>query len=319
LENWLAATRELVGGAAQEPLTITGGSITPHNSSVILDTEGGAGSDDLDRIDLTHRPNGSWCFMRIETSAHKVRVRSSQGGDGQIVLHGVDEIFLDSSSMLLAVQRDNSQWVQRILEFGSNDGAFRSYHGLNDTATYPKASQAEAVALGSDVRLLTPVGLGHVLLNYGALISRAALRTSLASSADELLIGTSDGTNDIVGRISVANLFQRMFHLDFFSGELTCNPGDNGVVAHGLGGKPKMIIPTLICKTAQHGYSVGDEINIETVHVSGETRGLTYGANTNDIFWRIRSGFSLSIVSATTLQFVGITEANWRLQLRAWR
>lgn len=53
-----------------------------------------------------------------------------------------------------------------------------------------------------------------------------------------------------------------VFTREYDSGELVPVGQGTAVLTHGLGGVPKFIQASLICKTAQGGYSVGDEVAI---------------------------------------------------------
>lgn len=94
-------------------------------------------------------------------------------------------------------------------------------------------------------------------------------------------------------------------------------------LAHGLGAMPKLIRQTLICKVAQLGWSVGDEVDVSNAYqiVNATTRyvGTQVGANATTL--TVRTG---SDASGPWLMYdtAGIPQnlvlASWRLIVRAW-
>lgn len=88
-------------------------------------------------------------------------------------------------------------------------------------------------------------------------------------------------------------------------------------LTHGLGVKPTRISAALVCKTANIGYSVGDEIPYPTFATdSGGSTGLSVVATTTQIF--VRMGASNFVIldkaSGVTTFF---TAANWDIIIRA--
>ncbi|WP_419797239.1 MAG: hypothetical protein ACNI26_13005 [Terasakiella sp.] len=108
----------------------------------------------------------------------------------------------------------------------------------------------------------------------------------------------------------------------FESGELAISPSAAHVVAHGLGVTPKLVEFWLVCKIAEHGYSVDDKtpINPSNSDISGSINaGLSAVPNATDITIELgaRTGV-FYILSKTTNANVELTPANWRLIVRAW-
>jgi len=98
-------------GVAEQSLTIASGSITPADGAagiIKIDTEGGAGTDDLTNVAQTNVPDGSLLWLRITNNAHVVTVKHNSGGTGQITLrNGLDFVLSDTSFWLL-VKRTGS-------------------------------------------------------------------------------------------------------------------------------------------------------------------------------------------------------------------
>ena len=87
-------------------------------------------------------------------------------------------------------------------------------------------------------------------------------------------------------------------------------------VAHSLGAVPKMFGVSLRCKTAEHGYAIGDEVDLEMTYASSSTRGGVAFANSTNV--GVSMVGSTMILNKTTGAGGYITEANWRLVLRAF-
>ena len=95
---------QLPGGWAPQTLTIINGTIQPTSSFVIVDTEGGTLSDDLDKIDpvnlfnATETEHGRILFLRIADDTRDVVIRNAMGGTGQILTYTGANITLGKKS-----------------------------------------------------------------------------------------------------------------------------------------------------------------------------------------------------------------------------
>lgn len=112
------------------------------------------------------------------------------------------------------------------------------------------------------------------------------------------------------------------FTLSFESAQQTITAAGALILVHGLGAKPKLYMAVLQCTTANLGYSIGDEV-IVNPH-SNTTNGVfekgqsivTDSTNAN-----IRYGSAAStydIIRKDTGVTASITNANWKLVIRAW-
>lgn len=110
------------------------------------------------------------------------------------------------------------------------------------------------------------------------------------------------------------------FTKSFSSAQQTITSGGTVTIPHGLGVKPTLVQYVLQCITAEAGYSVGAEV-WQVQANPGTTFGslpmvidatnivVRYGANSTS-FWAGNFG--------TGAGAVGLTNANWRLVVRAW-
>jgi hypothetical protein len=90
-------------------------------------------------------------------------------------------------------------------------------------------------------------------------------------------------------------------------------------LAHSLGGRPSVLTAHLVCKTAELGYSVNDEVEMpltELGPVSG--LGITARANATQVLVRF-SSVGVGIMSLANGSTTSITPTSWRLVVRAYR
>jgi hypothetical protein len=95
-------------------VTISGGAITISLSYHSLETEGGAGTDDLDTIATTGILNGTLLVLRANSSARTVVVKDETGN-----LRLAGDFSMDNSEDTITLLKDGSVW--RELSRSDND------------------------------------------------------------------------------------------------------------------------------------------------------------------------------------------------------
>lgn len=123
--------QELLGGAADESLTISAGDVTPTKAIVNIDTEAAAASDDLDHILQTNLDDGRVILIRCANASRVVVVRHAQVGAGNIQLRDAANLTMDATTKWLLLQRRSTSWyeiarfgfVAKIAEGGTNNGS----------------------------------------------------------------------------------------------------------------------------------------------------------------------------------------------------
>ena len=90
--------------------------------------------------------------------------------------------------------------------------------------------------------------------------------------------------------------------------------------AHGLGAVPSFLSQQFECKTAQHGYSVGDIVELNVVG-PGEGSYSGHGAVVKDAtnLSLITTNATYGIPHKTTRVIYGITPANWKLTITPFK
>ena len=98
------------------------------------------------------------------------------------------------------------------------------------------------------------------------------------------------------------------------SEEMTYSANTRVTVNHGLGRRPYFWTVCLRVKTAQNGYSVGDEIDITNMVDGDGARGYVSWANTSQI------NYFADVVNIqnTSADYAGTTASYYRLIFRAW-
>lgn len=133
-ENWLAATRMLLGAQTQT-VTISSGSITPDSPNIKVDTEASAASDDLDFLVMTnYTEDGRLVILSAANDARTVVVRHNITGSGKFFLHGAANFSLDDDKKQLIVRKEGTVWVEVARSYGGDAAKQRTDLGLGSAA-----------------------------------------------------------------------------------------------------------------------------------------------------------------------------------------
>jgi hypothetical protein len=137
---------------------------------------------------------------------------------------------------------------------------------------------------------------------------------TITKSNTRMLEGDIDASN-ITGVLPVANggtgstTGAGVFTESFESSEIAIPSSDGYVTAtHGLGSIPKLYSICLRCKTAEGGYSVGDEVNLSIGNAYRTSTEVSFIASSSVILYNKTTG---------TYGFT-ITNSNWKLVFRAF-
>lgn len=115
-----------------------------------------------------------------------------------------------------------------------------------------------------------------------------------------------------------------VFSSSYTSSEQTITAAGSLTLAHSLGAQPKLVTAKLVCKTAEAGYSINDEVYIDAggMHLVGSTtlpRGMSLvidATNVNVRFGNQANTFNL--LNKTTGNATAITNTNWKLVIGAY-
>lgn len=141
--------------------------------------------------------------------------------------------------------------------------------------------------------------------------------SAIASDA-EAIAGTDDTKGMTPKKVAEAIASRLIFSKAFQSTPQTITPGTPVSLAHGLGLVPKIIRATLVCVTAELGYSIGDEVSANmTADNYTSSFGMGLKADATNIGYIVATaGFGVVNFSTGAVQV--ITAANWTLVFRAY-
>lgn len=92
----------------------------------------------------------------------------------------------------------------------------------------------------------------------------------------------------------------------------------NVQVSHGLGIVPKIVMAVFRCATAEHGYAVGDELQVPNGDHPGYSSTAVW-ASTTQVGFSATSVSAIRIPEKTTTNFVVLTPTNWTLVFKAFK
>lgn len=180
---------------------------------------------------------------------------------------------------------------------------------------------ASGIAVTGDVvasgNLTTNTINGSSLSVSGAVTGASASGAWIASVA-EAQAGT-DNTQIMTPLRTAQYVTNLLATQKYVSPEQTITSGGLLTLAHGLGAVPSLVTLELVCKTAEGGYAVGDRQPTEFAQTGGGT--IINSAVVNATNVRVR--FSSNANCFTAANFgtgnpITLTNANWKLVVRAW-
>jgi len=111
------------------------------------------------------------------------------------------------------------------------------------------------------------------------------------------------------------------FTKSFTSSDQVITSGGVLTIAHGLGAIPFDVAAFLVNQTAELGYSIGDVLKIDAgPHADGtaqKNQAIVPDATNLNVRFGVDSP-TYNIIRKDTGAAAGITNANWKLRLKAW-
>ncbi|ADZ72398.1 hypothetical protein [Polymorphum gilvum] len=249
-----------------------------------------------------------------EVYATQASVNTALGGDAN---------FAATMIAALAAKLDASATSE-----AAAAGSVAKRDGVGSLAAAGFASYAQAAhALLGDV---DTAKWAEVLGNYMIhLMSDSASTETTGLASDQTVAGRT-----FRAKMSVDGLGNAFFAGDlhvrgsplpitkaYVSPEQTITSGGLLTLAHGLGAQPKIMTAELVCKAAEHGYSVGQilSINIGINAANALAAGLSVVPYPTTVEVRYGSAASaVQLLDKSTGAVANATNANWRLVVRAF-
>lgn len=196
--------------------------------------------------------------------------------------------------------------------------------------TYTTSAQVSSMAvndlMATTVQAVSGLATG-VLMNpvlvKNAIAAQAAalpvLYSNIVASAFASALDISSGTASKF--IDAAGLKSSKFT----STQQTISAAGTLTIAHGLGAVPFGVSVEAVCQTAENGYSIGDVLLVpiapsSTTSTSGQGYGISITKDSTNIKITFGSHSTASLIATnkSTGDNVGLTDANWKLVVRAW-
>lgn len=183
-------------------LEIKSGAIQTYNSFHIIDTEGGAASDELTTIDSTNLTSGQILVLQSRTSARPITVKD---GTGNLSLSTNQDFIMDSSANTIMFILKNKTWYEISRSYNNADFTGFINIGNDDTVTIaagvitPRSGfvqvDTEGAAATDDLDTITATGLED-----GAIITLTA-----SSSARTVVCKDGTGNMRLAGDFSLTH------------------------------------------------------------------------------------------------------------------
>ena len=220
-----------------------------------------------------------------------------------------------------------SQYMQMIVELASG----RAFN-------YDDSGAADAYILDVQANQQAPQSLfdgeefNFIPANTGTGAAATANPAGLGATSIKIVGGL---TNPAAGQITAgkpAKLVYRLlpaphlelevnpFETEFISAEQTITSAGALTIAHGLPAAPKLIQLRLICKIADAGYAVNDEVIVDFPAADAASNyGISIIPDATNINVRYGSQATVFLLThKTTGIAISAINANWRLIVRAW-
>ena len=172
----------LLGGADPEGVEIASGVVQPVASLIVVDTEGQAADDDLDRVDYANMHQNNILVLRVADAGRVVTIKNNAGGDGSFRMLDDADRVMDKARFYSLFIRDGNLWVEAFRGFGPDKAAERAFLGLGSAALANEgaidAGTLEGIAAAGFYQVGQPVGDADTVDGFEA---AAFIRASVAS------------------------------------------------------------------------------------------------------------------------------------------
>lgn len=294
--------------------------MTDPNTATTVLVRGGAAAYDGDQLIFY------WSASSTATPVANQILQNDAGGTGRHIRLEVPKQA--SASELSAL----TETLTRSLSPADLQTAFDNIHTLDDASatagpdiTNQRDSDTPAANdfLGRNLYSgkndaaedVTYAGIGAQIINPadgaedGAVILYAMIAGTLTAVARiGMLTDTVQGFNLLVGDYYKNSTSNAAIEFSITTGQ-TVTADTTLTVAHSLSAKPQVVIPILVCGTADLGYSAGDWVHpFASLDNTGD-KGITVWADSTNV--NIEQGNLIQIISQTSQNVEDITVGNW--------
>ena len=228
---------------------------------------------------------------------------------------GITEIVEDTTPQLGGPLDPNAHYIGK--EKGADiadsatptiptDGDYHVFNGTTTVTSFVIAANRSETLKCSGVRTFTA---------SASIVTEDGL--DITTTAGQVLMFQSTAANVVAITKAPAVVVTGLPAPDFTSAEQTLTLDTNLNVAHGLGAVPTLVTVIQRCKTAEHGFSIGDErsTSMDTFPGAGD-RGTSIASDTVNV--TLVQGSLFMTISQITFNDAVLTPANWKWIVRAW-
>ncbi len=203
LENWLAATKQLPGGATWATVGISsGGTATLEQAANYIDSYVSGAGDNLDNLG-TSLPQGSIVILRAFTpSTEPITVRQVSPVTGSMYLENGGSFLMDSDLKYMVLIRRGNYWHEIARQYGTDEAGFVAHWNVlpdaspdwtGDGASGPRLDLTSTVEAtpSSTTHALT---LGSLGLGKRLVLDTDEVQAVSAMAASSLYLNPSGGS-----------------------------------------------------------------------------------------------------------------------------
>jgi hypothetical protein len=307
---------------AASAVAITGGTITGITDLAIAD--GGTGSSTAAgaRTALGSTTVGDAVFIAATAAAARTAIGAVIGADVQAYDASLASLSATGTAAdKVAYTTGVDTWAETPLT-AAGRALIDDASAADQRTTLGSTTVGDAVFIAATAAAArTAIGtvIGTDVQSYDATLNSLA---SLGTAADKLAYTTAADTwaetaltaagrallDDATSSAQLTTLGTTAFNT-FVSADQTITLAGALTLAHGLGAAPRMTFVSLVCQTAELGYSVGDVVQQE-----GDAASCVPNATNLNIRYK---NLALGVIHKTTGVLTSATAANWKARFIA--
>lgn len=189
----------------------------------------------------------------------------------------------------------------------------------SSTLTTALAAKADTTTVNSALALKAPLASPTFTGTVAGITKSHVGLGNVDNTADSAKpVSTAQAAADALRALAADVAFTKSYE----SAQQTITSSGLLTLAHGMGVAPKVVQLFLVCQVAELNYSVGDVLSLSAAGLASGTtadRGVSAVSDATNITIRLGGNLnSLIAVNKLNGNSVSLTNANWKLVVRAW-